>query len=165
MKYRLWPKIYIAAMICIFPMHSHACEIKSFFSPNGRAQDAIIKEIQNAKTSVHVGAYVFTSQPIALALEAAKLRGLDVRAVVDGKQSKQTKKYLQGAAFPIRYDYKYAIFHNKFIIIDQDEVLTGSFNFTKSADIKNAENLNVIKGCNIGQVYEDKWQQYWKESQ
>ncbi|KAF0221131.1 MAG: phosphatidylserine/phosphatidylglycerophosphate/cardiolipin synthase-like [Geobacteraceae bacterium] len=43
-------------------------------------------------------------------------------------------------------DDSHAIAHNKIIIIDRQTLITGSFNFTKAAEEKNAENLLVIKG-------------------
>lgn len=43
-------------------------------------------------------------------------------------------------------DAKHAIAHNKIMIIDRECVITGSFNFTKAAEEKNAENILVIRG-------------------
>ena len=46
---------------------------------------------------------------------------------------------------PVRIDVKRAIAHNKVMVIDGKMVITGSFNFTKSAEENNAENLLVIR--------------------
>ena len=43
-------------------------------------------------------------------------------------------------------DSKHAIAHNKIMIIDRNTLITGSFNFTKSAEELNAENLLILKG-------------------
>ena len=48
---------------------------------------------------------------------------------------------------------RHAIAHNKIMIIDQATIITGSFNFTKAAEEKNAENMLVIKS-NPAQLYE-----------
>jgi len=95
-----------------------------------------------------VQAYSFTSAPIAKALVDAHKRGVKVLAVLD--KSNETKQYsaatfLVNAGIQTRIDDQHAIAHNKVMVIDSLTVITGSFNFTKAAEEKNAENLLVIK--------------------
>jgi phosphatidylserine/phosphatidylglycerophosphate/cardiolipin synthase-like enzyme len=54
--------------------------------------------------------------------------------------------FLANAGIPVYIDSQHAIAHNKIMIIDRSTLITGSFNFTKAAEEKNAENLLVIKG-------------------
>jgi phosphatidylserine/phosphatidylglycerophosphate/cardiolipin synthase-like enzyme len=120
-----------------------------FFSPNGGATDAITREIGKARQEILVQAYSFTSKPIAKALVDAKKRGISVIAVLD--KSQRTQKYsgatfLANAGIPVYIDSKHAIAHNKIMIIDRQTLISGSFNFTKAAEEKNAENLLIIKG-------------------
>jgi len=119
-----------------------------YFSPRGGATEAIISEISKAKHTIQLQAYSFTSAPIAKALLEAHKRGVHVEAMLD--KSQKTAKYtsatfLVNAGIPVLIDSKHAIAHNKIIIIDQSTLITGSFNFTKAAEEKNAENLLVIK--------------------
>lgn len=123
--------------------------IHVFFSPNGGCTDAIVTEINAARRTVHVEAYAFTSSPIARALVNAARRGVDVEVVLD--KSNATDRYtvatfLVGQGIPTYIDAKYAIAHSKNIIIDGATIITGSFNFTKSAEYRNAETLLIIKG-------------------
>ena len=95
-----------------------------------------------------VQAYSFTSAPIAKALLDAHKRGVKILAVLD--KSNQIDKYsaatfLENAGIPVLIDAEHAIAHNKVIVIDDSTVLTGSFNFSKAAEEKNAENLLVLK--------------------
>ena len=124
--------------------------IQVFFSPNGGATEAVVSEIGNAKNKILVQAYSFTSAPIAKALLTAHKRGVKVTVVLD--KSQRTAKYssatfLSNVGIPTFIDDKHAIAHNKIIIIDQATIITGSFNFTKAAEEKNAENLLVLKGA------------------
>jgi phosphatidylserine/phosphatidylglycerophosphate/cardiolipin synthase-like enzyme len=71
-----------------------------------------------------------------------------VQAVLD--ESNNTAKYsaatfLLHAGIPTFIDAKHAIAHNKIIIIDGRTVITGSFNFTKAAEERNAENLLILR--------------------
>jgi len=43
-----------------------------YFSPNGGCTEAIIKELDKARTTIHAQAYSFTSAPIAKALEGRR---------------------------------------------------------------------------------------------
>jgi phosphatidylserine/phosphatidylglycerophosphate/cardiolipin synthase-like enzyme len=123
--------------------------IQVFFSPNGGATEAVVHELRNAKQEILVQAYSFTSAPIAKALVDAHKRGVKVTVVLD--RSQRSTKYSSAdfvahAGIPTYIDDQHAIAHNKIMIIDQATIITGSFNFTKAAEVKNAENLLVIKG-------------------
>ena len=120
-----------------------------FFSPKGGATEAVVREIDNAKQEVLVQAYSFTSKPIAKAILEAKKRGVEVVAVLDKSQRKERyteATFISNAGCLVLIDDRHAIAHNKVIIIDRSTLITGSFNFTKAAEEKNAENLLVIKG-------------------
>jgi phosphatidylserine/phosphatidylglycerophosphate/cardiolipin synthase-like enzyme len=53
----------------------------------------------------------------------------------------------------IKIDSRYAIAHNKVMVIDGETVITGSFNFIKTAGEKNAENLPVIHDRKLAELY------------
>ena len=138
-----------------------------YFSPNGGAQDAVVREINNAKKSIFVQAYSFTNQPIAKALVEAQRRGVDVFMILD--KSNRTTKY-SAADFTDHFgvdtyiDDKHAIAHNKIMIIDKETVITGSYNFTKAAENSNAENLLVIRSSQLADVYFGNWADHQKHS-
>ena len=116
--------------------------VKVYFSPKGGCTDAIIKEIEQAKTEILVQAYSFTSAPIAKALVNAHKKGINVQVILD--KSQRSEKYtsatfLTNANIPTYIDDQHAIAHNKIMVIDNETVITGSFNFTKAAEEKNAE--------------------------
>lgn len=127
-----------------------------YFSPRGGAQDAIVKALQEAKESVFVQAYSFTSAPIAKALVDAHKRGVAIEVVLD--KSQRTEKYsgatfLANADISVWIDAAHAIAHNKVMVIDLRWVITGSFNFTKSAEERNAENLLVLDSPELARIY------------
>ena len=120
-----------------------------YFSPHGGCTDAIIRELNKAKSTILIQAYSFTSAPIAKALLNAHKRGVKVEVILD--KSQRTQKYssatfLYNPGIPVKIDAQHAIAHNKVMIIDGETVITGSFNFTKAAEENNAENLLVIHG-------------------
>lgn len=119
-----------------------------YCSPNGGATEAIVKEIGKAKSDILVQAYSFTSKEIAKALVDAHKRGVHTEIILD--KSNRSQKY-SAADFTFNMgiltfiDVEHAIAHNKVIVVDKETVVTGSFNFTKAAEEKNAENLLILK--------------------
>jgi phosphatidylserine/phosphatidylglycerophosphate/cardiolipin synthase-like enzyme len=139
-----------------------------YFSPNGGCTEAIIKEIDKAKTEILVQAYSFTSAPIAKALVQAHKRGIEIQAILD--KSQRSEKYtsaafLANSGIPTFIDSRHAIAHNKIMIIDKGTVITGSFNFTRAAEEKNAENLLIIKSKELAAIYIENWNRHRQHSE
>jgi phosphatidylserine/phosphatidylglycerophosphate/cardiolipin synthase-like enzyme len=130
--------------------------IEVYFSPKGGCTEAVVRELNAAKTSVLVQAYSFTSASIAKALLESHKRGVKLQVIVD--KSQRTEKYseadfLVNVGIPVQIDAKHAIAHNKIMVIDGQVVVTGSFNFTKNAEENNAENLLVIRSPELAAKY------------
>jgi phosphatidylserine/phosphatidylglycerophosphate/cardiolipin synthase-like enzyme len=133
------------------------------FTPGGQCGQTIEREIAKAKESILVQAYSFTSSYIAKALVAADKRGVKVSVIIDRSwfvghdHLSWAMAYLYHHNIPISIDYRATIAHNKIIIIDKQTVLTGSYNFTVSADKTNVENLVTIASPAIAARYTENW--------
>jgi phosphatidylserine/phosphatidylglycerophosphate/cardiolipin synthase-like enzyme len=141
---------------------SHA-PVEVYFSPNDGATTAIVREIDGARSEILVQAYSFTSAPIAKALLKAHQRGVKVQAILDKSQKTQrysSASFLTNSGIPTFIDHKHAIAHNKIILIDRAVVITGSFNFTKAAEEKNAENLLIIRSKELAKPYLENWRNH-----
>jgi len=135
--------------------------IQVYFSLSDSPTAAIIETLDNAKESVHVQAYSFTSAPIAAALKRAHDKGVAVRVILDKSQMSDkytSATFLKRAGIAVWIDSKHAIAHNKVMVVDGQTVITGSFNFTKSAEERNAENLLVINDERIANQYLANWE-------
>jgi phosphatidylserine/phosphatidylglycerophosphate/cardiolipin synthase-like enzyme len=138
------------------------------FTPRENCTALIVESLHSAEKSIYVQAYSFTSTAIMRALVDAARRGVDVKVLLDKTQF-DNKFYTSGRFFqnnhiPVWVDDKPAIAHNKVIIIDDSTVITGSFNFTKAAQYKNAENLLIIKNNEIAAKYTANWKDRWEQS-
>lgn len=159
----------ILLFLLTLPMPAAARQTtQAAFSPSPQAIELVEKAINGAKHNVYVAAYSFTSPKVTKALIKAHLRDVDVRVVLDKSQSSHPRKALLDlykTGVPIRINKKYAIMHNKYIIIDGKTVETGSFNFTISAERRNAENVIVIKNNPaLAKKYTENWQKLWDEA-
>lgn len=143
-------------------------QIEVFFSPHGGCTEAIVKTLDQAKGSVLIQAYSFTSAPIAKAVVDAHKRGVQVKVILD--KSQRTEKYssadfLAHAGIKVLIDDKHKIAHNKIMVIDSNTVITGSFNFTKAAEEGNAENLLIIRSVDLAAKYTDNWNKHVEHSE
>ena len=122
----------LSLLISLVVVPAHAAETFSparvavYFSPNGGATDAVVRELTAAKTQVLMQAYSFTSAPIAKALVEAHKRGVKVLAVLD--KSNETDKYsaatfLNNAGIQPLIDDKHAIAHSKVMVIDSTTII------------------------------------------
>jgi phosphatidylserine/phosphatidylglycerophosphate/cardiolipin synthase-like enzyme len=141
--------------------------LEVYFSPHGECTNAIIRELKKANNSILVQAYFFTSDPIAEALRDVFNRSVKVEVILDksqktGKSSKAT--FFFNAGIPTRIDAAHSIAHNKMMVIDEEIVITGSFNFTKAAEKNNAENLLVIHDKKLASLYTKNWQEHAQHS-
>jgi len=138
------------------------------YSGTGRPDQAIVNEIQNAKQYVYFAVYTLTKENIAAALIAAKMRGLDVRGVLDYNQSIITqekpwiskfKKYGINLEIPVKQD---GLMHIKMLVTDQSYGV-GSFNWTTSGTFYNDEILEIGKIESLREKYLKIFQELWKK--
>ena len=142
-------------------LHLKDVPVQLHFSPNGGATEAIVAALGRARTEILVQAYSFTSKDIAKALLDAHKRRVKVEIILDKSQRKEkysSADFTAHAGIPTFIDDRHAIAHNKVMIIDREVVVTGSFNFTKAAEEKNAENLLIIPSKDLAREYIENWQ-------
>lgn len=139
-----------------------------YFSPRGGATQAIITALGQARDSLHIQAYSFTSHPILRGVIAAHDRGVEVAVILDQGQLEDEYsvwRHLLAAGVPTWVDMAYQTAHNKIMIIDGETVITGSFNFTASAEKYNAENLLVIRDQALAARYEANFAEHLRQAQ
>lgn len=151
-------------------------QIQAYFTPQDNCEQKIIYVIDHAKKQILLHAYGFTSDGISKALGRALARGVVVRLLLDKSNIKAVSKqpvtaqdystlkalnHIDKAEVVI--DYSPGISHNKIIIAD-DIVITGSFNFTTSAQSRNAENIVIINNSKISDIYKKNWQIRYKKA-
>jgi phosphatidylserine/phosphatidylglycerophosphate/cardiolipin synthase-like enzyme len=134
------------------------------FSP-GNAIGVVVSAIREAKATIYVAAYSFTSRAVAAELHQASKRSVQVFVVADAADAGKgysAVRYLANQGVPVRVNARHAIQHNKFMVIDDVTVQTGSFNYTSSAAERNAENVLVIRGApQLARAYSDEWRRLW----
>lgn len=135
------------------------------FTPGYNCTGLIIDTIAQARSSIYVQAYGFTCPSITTALIDAAHRGVQVRIILDYKSNAKDPRPNHALnalksvkSIDIAYDPIAGIAHNKVMIIDEHMTITGSFNFTNSAQKRNAENVIILNNKRIANTYLSNWQ-------
>lgn len=140
-------------------------DIAVYFSPNGGAINAIAENIGRARKTIDVQAFILSTSLIGRPLVEAAGRGVRVRVIFDKRQAERNISWdeeLAEAGALVYYDDPSdgGINHNKTMLIDDNIIITGSFNFTRTANEKNVENLVIMRGKRrIAAAYRENFEQ------
>lgn len=161
--------LLVASTLSYADKFSPEASYKVCFTPGESCTDMIVSEINQAKKQILVEAYSFTSVPIAKALVQSYKRGVDTKIILDKSQFRSrgfsSAKFFSDYHVPVFIDYKPAIAHNKVMIIDGVTVITGSFNFTRAAQERNAENIIIISDPILAKKYLHNFDERLKQSE
>ena len=136
-----------------------------YFSPRRGAADQVIGFIKRCDTYIDAAVYSITHDEIAQALIEAHQRGVKVRVLMDKSQAGMRwadDEKMEAVGIPVRRDIKSGSLHHKFVIGDANAVATGSFNWTKNADQRNAENFVILRLKYVIQEFQDEFEALWE---
>jgi phosphatidylserine/phosphatidylglycerophosphate/cardiolipin synthase-like enzyme len=143
--------------------------VEVLFTPWDDAEGAIVRALGEARQGIHVQAFLLTSRSIARALREAHDRGVRVEVLADREMLRKGENsqlpMLAAAGIPVWLETRYASAHNKVLLIDGESpgavVITGSYNFTWSAQARNAENLLLLRGNpSLARRYLENWRRH-----
>jgi len=138
-----------------------------YFCPEDACAQKLIAQINTAEKSIDVAIYSFTNNDVADALIEAKSRGVEVRVVFDYLQASaeySLDELIEQEGIIIKIRKGSGVMHNKFIVIDGEKVMTGSYNYSINADERNDENLILILDEVLAGEYTAEFNELWDES-
>lgn len=144
------------------------------FTPGDDVAGQIVESIRQARRQVLVQAFSFTHDGIARALVEAHKRGIEVKLIADREQTEKMQRGqvpgMARAGVPVWLDSEHQSAHNKLMVVDAGlpsaRIVTGSYNFTRAAQHKNAENVVFISGNDaLVRAYVANWQRHLAHSQ
>ncbi len=138
------------AQLCgINPVRAAPAPIEIAFSPSDGATDLVVRTVKSAHSRV-----ASTSSACAMGFDVNKS---NATALCGGDVPRKPRS--AGARGLSLCD------HDKFIVVDGQVVETGSFNFTATAESRNAENVVVLHDPVVAQQYGREWERLWSESE
>jgi len=143
--------------------------VEVYFSPDDHVAQRIVKLLRDARHSIYFMAYSFTANDFGDILRQKTEDGLTVQGVMDEEQTNNNKGteffQLSKAGLPVYLDGNAGLMHHKVIIIDGEIVITGSYNFTASAERTNDENVVILRDPKIAAQYLTEFQRVYDMAQ
>ena len=155
---------FLVIVLSITISISTLAKTEVYFSLSDNPQKEIIKNINQAEAFINIAMYIFTDKEIALPLIKAQERGVKVRLYLDKDQvdyQYSQSRFLVQKGIKTRISSNKYIMHNKFAIIDNLLLLTGSYNWTFSANNRNDENLMVIDDPETIEIFQNQFINLW----
>src|SRR3972149_3619397 len=143
------PLCFLLAALLVIQAAPTLAETEVYFSPNGGIGDRLLRAINHTKATIDLAIFDFTSGELAGALLAAKERGVAIRIVADARQAQGKHSEIpwlleKGIKVRLARGDGRGIMHHKFAIFDGRVLLTGSYNWTDSAERFNHENALAL---------------------
>lgn len=141
--------------------------IQTHFAAEGKVAGKVAEALNKAEKSIHFMAFSFTHDAIGQVVAQKFSQQVQVRGVFENVGSgTQYSEYgrLKALGADVKKDGNPAIMHHKVFIVDGKTVITGSFNFSDSADKNNDENLLIIESEELARQYEDEFKKVYAKA-
>lgn len=138
----------------------------AYFSPGEECRNAIIRELQQAQEAIDICVFTISDNVISNKIVETYHRGIPVRILTDNDKSLDRGSdidqfYREGIS--VKMDNTSNHMHHKFMVVDGDTLLTGSYNWTRSAAMYNHENILITKDTTVIKDYRDEFESLWNE--
>lgn len=148
-------------------LYANEMEVKAsaYFSPGEDCLHRIRRLVSEAKRSLDICVFTITDNRIVERLEQAVGRGISIRVISDDLKSEDLGSdldHLERIGIECRYDRTTAHMHHKFAIADGDLLLTGSYNWTRSASSENNENIVVSNHARLVDSFRSEFERMWR---
>ncbi len=137
-----------------------------YFSPGTDCLNAIIKQLNSAKKKVDICVFTISDNRITGSIVDCEIRGVKVKVLSDNDKlfdKGSDIDYLVRKGVEVRVDKTSAHMHHKFAVIDDSIAITGSYNWTRSAEKYNHENIIVTNDKTIVKSYSKEFKKLWNE--
>jgi mitochondrial cardiolipin hydrolase len=137
-----------------------------FFSPGQDCLNAIVGGLNAAIKTIDICVFTISDDRIAAAILERQRRGVQVRIITDNEKLHDAGSdiaRLAKAGVEVRVDLTEYHMHHKFALLDGKKALTGSYNWTRSAEAYNEENLLVTDEAGVVRQYAEEFEKMWRK--
>jgi phosphatidylserine/phosphatidylglycerophosphate/cardiolipin synthase-like enzyme len=142
--------------------------IDTYFSPDDGVQAVLVDILSAARESIYFMAFSFTADELGEAIRERSQSGVTVAGVMDEDQVKSNAGTefdpFNQAGLDVYRDGNPGQMHHKIIIVDEETVIFGSYNFTNSAETRNDETLMVVYNEQIAAQFLAEFQRVYGQT-
>lgn len=138
----------------------------AFFSPGDACRNTIIQRIDSAIKQLQICVFTISDDNITKSLLAAHRRNVQIKVITDNDKSLDQGSDIDQLArtgIAVKMDITSNHMHHKFMIADQQTLITGSYNWTLSAAKYNHENILLTREANVVKSFANEFDKLWNE--
>jgi mitochondrial cardiolipin hydrolase len=142
----------------------HRQDTYVYFSPGDQCRNAIKEQLKQAVSSVDICVFTISDNRISDAVRDCYHRGVPIRIITDDEKTEDFGSdiyKLEKAGIQVRLDHSPYHMHHKYAVFDNQRVITGSYNWTRSAADHNLENILLTDDKRAVQAYKDEFDRLW----
>jgi len=135
-----------------------------YFSPSERGRNRIVELIDDSQKSIDICVFTITDNQVSQSILRAHQRGVRVRIITDDLKSEDRGSDIDAltrAGVSVHTDMSDAHMHHKFALFDGGLLLTGSYNWTRSAFTENHENIVVSGDRRLIHKFSEEFTRLW----
>lgn len=139
---------------------------EAWFSPDQDCVNRIIQALRGVRRQCDICVYTITDNRLSEAVIDAHKRGAKVRVITDNEKLHDLGSdilTLDSAGVPVRIDNSPYHMHHKFAIFDGRSLLTGSYNWTRSAASNNEENFLISEDAGLVKAFQAAFDGMWEK--
>ena len=139
-------------------------ENQVFFSPGEDCVNHIIDLINEAYIQLDICVFTISDDRISRAIVEAMKNGVEIRIISDNFKVEDTGSDIEDLSrvgIPVKLDTTDNHMHHKFMIVDNKIVLTGSYNWTRSAALYNQENILSMDDEEVVSKFSNEFEKLW----
>lgn len=161
---------YQAAVALPKASGSNTAKVEYYFPRAGqKAEPQLLSVINSSQKTLDIAIYSLTNSKIGSAITQAHKRGVAVRLITDreqasGQYQKSLLKGLVKAGIPVKIDTHSGLMHLKVTIADGKIATTGSYNYTKSAEVTNDEVFVVLRDEKAAHDFDAEFGKMWNDT-
>jgi len=137
----------------------------AYFSPGEACRNVIISQIQSAVNQLQICVFTISDDVITDAILTSHKRGTDIKIITDNDKSLDEGSDIEQIAsqgISVKMDRTSNHMHHKFMVVDGKALITGSYNWTRSAARFNHENILLTKDGGVVKSFLKEFDQLWK---
>ncbi len=139
--------------------------LENCFAPEDECGAKTVEVLKQAEKSIYFMAFSFTHDAIGKTIIDKAKKGAKVKGVFESRGSDtEYSEYgrMKKAKLDVLTDGNPYNLHHKVIIVDEQIVIMGSFNFTSNADEANDENMLIIHNADIAKQYVTEFERVYQ---
>ena len=136
------------------------------FTPGDNCVGEILEFLESAKKTIDICVFTISDDRLSKKITECMNKGVKVRIITDNDKQYDRGSdvnWLNDKGIDVKIDMTRNHMHHKFAIADNEKILTGSYNWTRSASKYNHENFLISSNRKTAEKFKNEFSNLWEK--